>query len=150
MVYSRPDAHYVTTSARSTTGLWLESGTVLPDLDGEVHEFAHRGRRLPLIRMTVDQLPLHPAFNKGSQAMLHENVSRGPPWTQVRSAAEREQDALVSVPPELPGVAEHLRIKARAAPQHRDRRPGGEQHAVVHDVGQRVPMRQQERRRDPQ
>jgi hypothetical protein len=28
MVYGRPDAYYVTTSARSTSGLWLESGTV--------------------------------------------------------------------------------------------------------------------------
>lgn len=39
MVYSRPDAHYVTTSARSTTGLWLESGTVAAvpaDADDEV------------------------------------------------------------------------------------------------------------------
>ena len=39
MVYSRPDAHYVSTSARSTTGLWLESGTVAAvpaDADDEV------------------------------------------------------------------------------------------------------------------
>jgi hypothetical protein len=39
MVYGRPDAYYVTTSARSTSGLWLESGTVVvvpADSDDEV------------------------------------------------------------------------------------------------------------------